>query len=872
MLTVGQFIGDGRYEIIEKIGSGGMADVYKAKCHKLNRYVAIKVLKQEYAHDREFVNKFREEAQSAACLSHPNIVGIFDVVEENSLNYIVMEFVDGITLKQYIAENVYLSQEETLQIALQIAQGLSAAHDRHIVHRDIKPQNILLGRDNVIKVADFGIARAASRNTVNAMAVGSVHYFSPEQARGEQCDERTDIYSLGITMFEMLTGQLPFQGDTSVAVALAHITNELPSIDSYVTGVSEETKKIVKNCTGKKPEQRYLTVYDLIADLKKEIAAFSIIPAGATATEPYPEFVAGEEAVAKVPETEELPEEEGIETTALDKIILGVGIGILTLILIAAIYLFGSIFDVFGHGKKQDTTIGFEESDLNETVFDASGAANEEEDTVSDEKVKMPDVVGMTLEKAAETLKKAGLRYEISTTMSDYSQKIPVGSICAQEYKKGKSISSGTKVKLGVSLGNNQFEIKEEYIGMQKNVFEMRIANKGINVNYVEESNESMAAGQIISMDPDSGFLDKGDSLTVYVSTGPTKFKVANVVGMTEELAKTTLKDSGMSIGNVSGDYSDSVAEGNIISQSPEAGSLVVKGTAIDLVISRGPRRIAVPDLTGRSYDEAEALLRDNGLEVGKVTKEYSSSADKDVVIGQGTGAGTEVTPGTKINLVISQGSEKAGDTEVLLGMKEGDAKKKLESMGLKYGKTTKENSNSVAEGCVIRVERAEGSGTLYKGDTVNLVVSSGAEQKSVPNVVGKSQNDAKSTLTGQGFSVNVKEIDGTEAAGTVVDQLPAGGKADAGSTVTITVSKGNQVVVPNLVGMSLDKAKSTLSSAGLSEDGQTHKNDNAAAGTVIDQSVPAGTVKAKGSGVSLTISDGPAPETEAEQAETAGN
>ena len=860
MLTIGQFIGDGRYEIIEKIGSGGMADVYKAKCHKLNRYVAIKVLKQEYAHDKEFVNKFRAEAQSAACLSHPNIVGIFDVVEEGALNYIVMEYVDGITLKQYIAENGYLSEEETLQIALQIAQGLSAAHDRHIVHRDIKPQNILLGRDNVIKVADFGIARAVSHNTVNAMAVGSVHYFSPEQARGEQCDERTDIYSLGITMFEMLTGQLPFQGETSVAVALAHITNELPDLDSYVSGISDGTKKIVKSCTGKRPEQRYLTVYDLIADLKKEIAAFTMLSGLPESS--HPEFVAEETAAIPMPvPEEEMEPEEKIETTVLDKIILGFGIGILALILAAAIYLFGSIFHVFGHGTQNEATIGFAETDWNEE----ENTWGTEETIVAEKKVKMPDVVGMTLEKAAEVLKKEGLRYEISPTMSDYSQKVPIGSICAQEYKKGKSVPGGTKVKLGVSLGNNQFEIKEEFIGMQKNVFDMRIANKKIKVKYVEKSSESMASGQIIALDPDSGFLDEGDSLTVYVSTGPSKVKVVNVIGMTEALAKTTLKDSNLSIGQVSSDYSDSVAEGSVIRQSPEAGSQAVKGTAVDLVISKGQRKMTVPDVTGRGYGEAEALLREHGLEVGKVNREYSNSVGADVVLSQEIGAGTEVAAGTRVNLVLSQGPEPIG-VDGLIGIKESDAKKKLESMGLHYGKTIKENSDSVAEGYVIRVD---GNAVYYRGDTVNLVVSSGVAQQSVPNVVGKSESDAKAALSSSGFTVNVQEVDGTQEAGMVLEQSPAGGKAQAGTAVTITVSKGNQVEVPNLAGMQENDAKSALAAAGLAEGAHTYVHNSAAAGTVLEQSVAAGTVAAKGSGVSLTISQGPEVTTEAAESET---
>lgn len=232
MIREGMFLGD-RYELLEKIGSGGMADVYKAKCHKLNRYVAIKILKDEFCKDRNFVTKFRIEAQSAACLSHNNIVGIYDVGEEGDIHYIVMELVEGITLKEYIAKKGKLEVKESIGIAIQVAQGLSAAHERHIVHRDIKPQNIIISRDGKVKVTDFGIARAISEYTINSNIMGSVHYLSPEQARGGYCDERSDIYSLGITLYEMVTGRVPFDGDTTVAVAIAHINDAMIPPSQY---------------------------------------------------------------------------------------------------------------------------------------------------------------------------------------------------------------------------------------------------------------------------------------------------------------------------------------------------------------------------------------------------------------------------------------------------------------------------------------------------------------------------------------------------------------------------------------------------------------------------------------------------------------
>ena len=267
MINIGAMIGE-RYEIIEKIGTGGMADVYRAKDHRLNRFVAVKILKNEYSEDAKFVTKFRQEAQAIACLSHPNIVGVYDVGQELDMHYIVMEFVDGITLKKYIERKGKLSVREAVGISLQIANGLEAAHANHIIHRDIKPQNILISKDGTAKVSDFGIAKAASSNTITANAMGSVHYISPEQARGGFSDEKSDIYSLGVSMYEMLSGTLPFTGESAVAIALAHIQEDATPLAAIDATIPHGLSNIVAKCMQKKTELRYPTVMDLIADLK----------------------------------------------------------------------------------------------------------------------------------------------------------------------------------------------------------------------------------------------------------------------------------------------------------------------------------------------------------------------------------------------------------------------------------------------------------------------------------------------------------------------------------------------------------------------------------------------------------------------------
>jgi serine/threonine protein kinase len=270
MIKIGMMIGD-RYEVLEKIGTGGMSDVYKAKCHKLNRFVSIKVLKQEFSENANFVSKFRTEAQAAAGLMHPNIVNVYDVGEENGIHYIVMELVEGITLKKYIEKKARLSFKEAVSIAIQVSMGIQAAHNNHIIHRDIKPQNIMISKDGKVKVTDFGIAKAATSNTITSNVMGSVHYTSPEQARGGYSDEKSDIYSLGITMFEMLTGRVPFNGETTVAIAIKHIQEELPSPKEFVPEIPGSVESIVIKCCQKSPDRRYQNMQDLVADLKQSL-------------------------------------------------------------------------------------------------------------------------------------------------------------------------------------------------------------------------------------------------------------------------------------------------------------------------------------------------------------------------------------------------------------------------------------------------------------------------------------------------------------------------------------------------------------------------------------------------------------------------
>ena len=270
MIQIGTFI-ENRYEILEKIGTGGMSDVFKAKDHKLNRFVAIKFLKAEFCEDKNFVTNFKVEAQSAAALLHPNVVSVYDVNDTDGIYYIVMEHVDGITLKKYININGKLPVREATSIAIQVAQGMEAAHNAGIIHRDIKPQNVLISREGKIKVTDFGIARTTTANTLSADVLGSAQYISPEQARGDTVDARSDIYSFGIMFYEMLTGTLPFDGDSPVAIALRHIQEQVPLISDIAEDVPSSVVKIVEKCTQKRPDRRYQKTSSLLSDLKTSL-------------------------------------------------------------------------------------------------------------------------------------------------------------------------------------------------------------------------------------------------------------------------------------------------------------------------------------------------------------------------------------------------------------------------------------------------------------------------------------------------------------------------------------------------------------------------------------------------------------------------
>lgn len=633
-----------RYEIIELIGTGGMSEVYKAKCHVLNRYVAIKVLKPEFSSDVNFVTKFRIEAQSAAGLSHPNIVNVYDVGEDNGIYYIVMELVEGITLKEYIQKKGRLLPEQAIDFSIQIAQGLEVAHQNHTIHRDIKPQNIIVSKNGGIKVTDFGIARAASSNTMTANAMGSVHYISPEQARGGFSDERSDIYSLGITMYEMVTGHVPFEGENNVAVALMHIQGEMVSPREYYPDIPTSLEKIILKCTQKKAERRYLTASALIADLKRVqanpdidcVVVPPVVPNSPTVEITSDEMKAIKEGrqMNEAPVVEETPSsvverpditpiippskfdnlfdddddddsygDEGMtpeddddnEIEELDpklkKIIMisSVAVVIIIAILVAILILkitspggLGGIFS--GNNKKT-------ENSSEENSGDPTEDGSTDEDTSDKATIPMVNVVGLYKTAAEEELKKAGFTaYTIETATDD---KVEEGYVISQSVDEGTAIPADEKIVITISEGKEDVEVPDVR-GYSDDQATTLLTEAGFVVTHGYEYDDTVEKNKVISQSPEGKTMQKsGSTVKIIISNGKEveEVEVPNLLGKSESKAANLLENAGLS-GKVSHANSDEVKKGQVISQDVSAGSSVEKGSTVGYVISDGPEKV----------------------------------------------------------------------------------------------------------------------------------------------------------------------------------------------------------------------------------------------------------------------------------------
>ena len=605
IINIGTMIGN-RYEVVEKVGTGGMADVYRAMDHRLNRYVAVKILKNEYSEDTKFVTKFRQEAKAVACLSHPNVVAVYDVGEEQGMHFIVMEFVEGITLKSYIEKKGKLSVREAVGIGIQIASGLEAAHNSHIIHRDIKPQNILISRDGTAKVTDFGIAKAASSNTITASAMGSVHYISPEQARGGFSDEKSDVYSLGVTMYEMLSGTLPFTGESAVAVALAHIQEEAVPLTAMDATIPKGISDIVAKCMQKKADFRYPTSADLIADLKmflqdpegeygvvkplyENTDTIFIKPTDVNRIKAASQTTTGDSGMtAAEPEDKKAGEEDSGEVDPkLEKALIGGSIVVAIIIGIVIIYVIGKVFGFWG-GASGST----EATPTPEVTSSAASATATPEASDSAQKVTVEKVAGMTTEEAKTALSQKGLS----------------------------------------------------------------------NVKVSEQQSDTVSAGKVISTDPEAGTeVEKDAEITLIVSSGTSTVQVPSVASMTVSKAKSTLAAEGFNAVEGSKVYSDTVKAGLVAYSNPKGGAQASKGATITLYISKGPKRTTttVPDLMGMTKAQAKEALTAKKLVLGSVSTAYSDNVSKNRVCVQSKAEGTEVKTGSTVDITLSLGASK---------------------------------------------------------------------------------------------------------------------------------------------------------------------------------------------------------------------
>lgn len=600
MIEIGSFIAD-RYEILEKIGAGGMSDVYKAKDQVLGRFVAVKVLKQEFAEDVNFVTKFHTEAQSAAGLQHPNIVNIYDVGSEEHVHFIVMEYVEGITLKTYIEKKGQLNYKEAISIAIQVARGIEAAHNNQIVHRDIKPQNIMISHEGKVKVTDFGIARAATSNTIHSDVMGSVHYTSPEQARNGFVDGKSDIYSLGIVMYEMVTGRVPYDGDTTVSIAIQHLQEEMTAPSAYAPDLPVSLEKIILKCTQKSQDRRYGSMSELLVDLKRALMNpdedFVVID---TAVNQAKTTVIREEDVRGIKEQtaknyahaesqfskqgymdddedDDEDEEEGFLNPKMEKAVTILGIVTAAIIIIIIIYLIGSMAGLFGGSRDKD-----DEEPEDSLIEDESG------------KVEMIDLRGKSFDDAKKELEDMGLKiYQADT---EASEEFEQGQIISQDIPQGDMVDEGTTVRVVVSSGPDETESEisvPNVVGYTDNAAIGMLQDAGLDYSREYESSDTVPEGTVIRQTPDSGsMVAAGTKVTIVVSQGKESVTVPDLKNKSESDARSELESRGLKVGTVSTDYSDTIPEGLVIDQSEIAGKTVYSGTTVNIVVSLGPKEI----------------------------------------------------------------------------------------------------------------------------------------------------------------------------------------------------------------------------------------------------------------------------------------
>lgn len=643
MLNPGTML-SGRYEIIEMVGSGGMSEVYKAKCHVLNRFVAIKVLKPEFSSDVNFVTKFRIEAQSAAGLSHPNIVNVYDVGEDNGVYYIVMELVEGITLKEYIQKHGRIEPKEAIDFAIQIAQGVQAAHEHHTIHRDIKPQNIILANNGTLKVTDFGIAKAASSSTTTTNAMGSVHYISPEQARGGFSDERSDIYSLGITLYEMLTGHVPFEGENNVAIALMHIQSEMVSPREYYPDIPTSLEKIIRKCTQKKPERRYLTANALIADLYrvKENPNIDciVVPKQTVPSSPTIEMTKQEMEMIKTGRQVDAAATQEVPPARPKTSEIQVNRPVMKP---------SQFDDLFPDDDDPEDEVS--ENDIGD---DYQNDDEPEHDEDLDPRLKKI----ITVASVAIAVVLAILALVVIGNIAGWFPGGLFGGKATTEKTTGSDVLAPTDA---LSTTEQETIPMVNVVGLYKTAAEEQMKKNGFtNYTFKEQTDATVEKGYVISQSVDDGTaITKDTAITIVISSGKEMTSVPNVVNYEDSQATTLLEEAGLKVTHGYA-YDDNVEKDHVISSDPVAGTEVEEGSTVKIIISNGKeqKKVVVPNLEGMSEAGAAAKLTELNL-VGAPTYEYSDTVKEGQVISQDPVVNTEVDEQSTVSYVVSKGQEK---------------------------------------------------------------------------------------------------------------------------------------------------------------------------------------------------------------------
>ena len=703
MIKEGVFLGK-RYEILGRIGSGGKADVYKGKDHKLNRFVAIKVLKSTYRSDETFIKKFLSEAQAAAGLMHPNVVNVYDVGQDRGLYYMVMELVEGITLKDYIEKKGKLSAKETISISIQMVTGIQAAHNCHIIHRDIKPQNIIISKDGKVKVTDFGIARATTSTATQAVTttvMGSVHYTSPEQARGGIVDEKSDIYSAGITMYEMITGHVPFDGDSTVTVALKHLNEVIKSPAEEVPDIPYSLECIIMKCTQKLPNKRYMSCEELLQDLKHSLVdpeGDFVVLDGVTKRMPATSQDTGRTTVVMSPDElnrmknrqnynddydddydddyeddyddrrrsrydddndyddrcrSRYDDDDDYDDRRKDRyddrnrrkkneVNKDTKKIMKILMVVAGVVIALLIMFLVGNA------VG---------VFKGGkGTTTQQTDS---EMVKVPDVTGKTYEEAQKELNKYDLGIHKSTAPSDTVAK---GKIISQDPADGKKVKKHTTVNVVISSGEEaKMTTIPSVVGLAEADAEKALQAKNLVVKKGDPVySDDVEQGEVVSVSPSEGAeVKEGTTVTLVISKGNQPTKVPKLTGKSQSDAEAALSQAGLS-GNATEDYSDTVEKGLVISQDTDAGKEVSKGTTIGYVVSKGPKLTVVPVPSIISFDKntAEKKLKEAGLTPEYIGDDYSDNYPKGQVFYQSVSGGTQVEKGTTVQYMVSKGQQ----------------------------------------------------------------------------------------------------------------------------------------------------------------------------------------------------------------------